>query len=320
MKHLSKTERQEIQLLRKKKYSQREIAVVLGRNPSTISRELARNLVCGEYVADKAHLKSYQRRYWVAKELPRLWDSQWRPFRAFLEEKLSQEHPWSLEQIAHSWSSVHPETSISSATLYRFIDRYEYRLKKFLNHQRYHIKRRTNVTKRVMIPNRIWIDDRPKVVDSRSTMGHWEGDTLGSKRGETSNLLGSIERKSRFLLVAKMPNRKPALAANKLKKWNKIYNFKSLTLDNGIEFKQHEKIGCKTYFCHPYSSWEKGQIEYAMRLLRRLVPKKSSLQHVSHHKLQKFVDQLNHTPRKCLDWKTPHQVFFNIQPNSLFYN
>ena len=320
MKQLSKTERQEIHLLHKKKYSLRGIAEVLGRSPSTISRELSRNLVCGEYVAEKAHLKSYQRRYWVAKECPRLWDHEWRPFRDFLEEKLSQEHPWSLEQIAQRWSLVNADMSISPATLYRFIDKYEYRLKKHLNHQRYKIRRRKNPTKRVMIPNRTWIDDRPKTVDSRTSIGHWEGDTLGSKRGETTNILGSIERKSRFLVAAKMPNRKPALTANKIKKWHKKYQFQSLTLDNGIEFKHHEKIGCKTYFCHPYSSWEKGQIEYAMRLLRRLVPKKSSLQDISHHKLQKFVDQLNHTPRKCLNWKTPHQVFFLNSSTSLIYH
>jgi IS30 family transposase len=310
---LQKTERKEIGYLKKKGYSLRAIAKMLDRPPSTISREISRNTVNGEYVPYKAQIKSYQRRYWVQKELPRLWDREWKPFREFLEKKLSQEHPWSPEQICGSWSLAHPTQSISCSTLYRFIHRWEFRLHKKLPHQRYKWRRKKKGTpKRVMIPNRIWIDDRPKAVDSRETIGHWEGDTLGSKRGETLNVLGSIERKSRFLVADILPNRKPALSAKKLHQWNLKYHFQSITLDNGIEFRNHEQIGCDTFFCHPYSSWEKGQVEYAMRLLRRLIPKKSSLQYLSKKQLQTFVKLLNNTPRKCLNWKTPYQVFYNI--------
>jgi transposase, IS30 family len=318
MKHLSKTDRQEIGLYLEKGHSYRSIAQMLGRSPSTISREVRRNMVNGRYDPEKAQMKSYQRRYWVAKQAPRLWDREWKVFREFLEEKLSQEHPWSPEQICGHWSSVFPHMTISPSTVYRFIERWEYRLKKYLPHQRYGWKQRKNGTpKRNLIPNRIWIDDRPKEVDFRQSLGHWEGDTLGSKKGETDNILGSIERKSRYLIATIMPNRKPSLSAHQLKQWNKQYRFKSLTIDNGIEFQQHEKIGCNTFFTHPYSSWEKGQIEYAMRLLRRLVPKKSSLKDITEKQLQQFVDQLNHTPRKCLNWKTPHQVFFQKSSNPL---
>ena len=309
---LQKTERREIKYLKEKGYSLRAIARMLERSPSTISREITRNTVCGEYIPHKAQMKSYQRRYWVQKELPRLWDHEWKPFREFMEKKLSQEHPWSPEQICGSWSLFHPQQTLSYSTLYRFIHRWEFRLHKKLPHQRYKWKRRKNGTpKRVMIPNRVWIDERPKSVDSREIIGHWEGDTLGSKKGETLNVLGSIERKSRFLVASIMPNRKPSLSAQKLREWNMRYKFKSITLDNGIEFRHHEKIGCDAFFCHPYSSWEKGQIEYAMRLLRRLIPKKSSLHNISQQQLQYFVFLLNNTPRKCLNWNTPHQVFYN---------
>lgn len=318
MKQLSKTERQEIYILHKKKHSLRAIADALGRSPSTVSREISRNKVNGEYIPQKAQMKSYQRRYWVEKETPRLWDHEWKIFRSFLDEKLSQEHPWSPEQICGHWSLLHPKMTISPSTIYRFIHRWEYRLHKKLPHQRYNWRRRrSGLEKRALIPNRVWIDDRPEVVDTRTTLGHWEGDTLGSKRGETDNILGSIERKSRYLIATIMPNRKPSLSAIQLKKWQKQYHFQSLTLDNGIEFQQHEKIGCNTFFCHPYSSWEKGQIEYAMRLLRRLVPKKSSLKKITEKQLQLFINQLNHTPRKCLNYNTPHQVFFHNSSNSL---
>jgi transposase, IS30 family len=310
---LQKTERQEIGYLKKKGYSIRAIAKIIERSPSTISRELSRNTVNGEYVPQKAQMKSYQRRYWVQKELPRIWDTEWKPFREFMEKKLSQEHPWSPEQICGSWSLDHPDMSISYSTLYRFIRRWDTHLHNKLPHQRYRWKRRKNgATKRVMIPNRVWIDERPPSVELRETIGHWEGDTLGSKRGETLNVLGSIERKSRFLVASIMPNRKPNLTALKLRQWNQMYKFKSITLDNGIEFKHHEKIGCLAFFCHPYSSWQKGQVEYAMRLLRRLIPKKSSLENLSQYQLQQFLNLLNNTPRKCLNWKTPHQVFYNL--------
>lgn len=310
---IQKTERKEISYLKKKGYSIRAIAKMLNRSPSTISREISRNTVLGKYVPQKAQMKSYQRRYWVRKELPRLWDEDWKLFREFMEKKLSQDHPWSPEQICGSWSLTHPDQTISYSTLYRFIHRWEFRLYKKLPHQRYKWKRKKNGTpKRVMIPNRVWIDERPKSVDSREIIGHWEGDTLGSKKGETLNVLGSIERKSRFLVASIMPNRKPFLSAQKLREWNIQYNFKSITLDNGIEFKHHEKIGCDTFFCHPYSSWEKGQVEYAMRLLRRLIPKKSSLQNISQQQLQHFIQLLNNTPRKCLNWNTPQQIFYNL--------
>lgn len=310
---LQKTERKEISYLKGKGYGIRAIAKIMDRSPSTISRELSRNTVNGEYIPLKAQIKSYQRRYWVQKEVPRLWDRDWKPFREYMEKKLSQEHPWSPEQICGRWSLENPKKSISYSTVYRFINKWEFRLHKKLPHQRYSWKRKKNGTpKRALIPNRVWIDERPKVVDSRETMGHWEGDTLGSKKGETENVLGVIERKSRFLRADIMPNRKPHLAAKKMHQWHKQHNFNSITLDNGIEFKHHEKIGCDTFFCHPYSSWEKGQVEYSMRLLRRLIPKKSSLQNISRYKLRKFIDTLNNTPRKCLNFKTPHEVFYNI--------
>jgi IS30 family transposase len=90
---LQKTERKEIAYLKKKGYGIRAIASMLKRSPSTISREISRNTVKGEYIAEKSHMKSYQRRYWVQKELPRIWDKEWKPFREFMEKKLSQEHP-----------------------------------------------------------------------------------------------------------------------------------------------------------------------------------------------------------------------------------
>lgn len=313
MAQLKKTERKEIAHLKKKGYSIRAIGEMLKRSPSTISRELRRNAVNGEYDSDKAQLKSYQRRYWVEKETPRLWDEEWQDFRKFLEEKLAQEHPWSPEQICGQWSLLRPKQTISFSTVYRFIENWDFKLKKKLPHQRYKWKRKKRGTpKRNLIPDRIWIDERPESINNRENFGDWEGDTLGSKHGETHTVLGLIERKSRYLLSSIAENRKPKNIAQTMKSWVNDHSINSITLDNGIEFTRHKDVGCDTYFCHPYSSWEKGQIEYAMRLLRRLIPKKSSIAEISNQQLQEFVDILNNTPRKCLQWSTPKQVFDSL--------
>ena len=162
-----------------------------------------------------------------------------------------------------------------------------------------------------MIPDRTWIDERPESINNRSEKGHWEGDTLGNRKGETETVVGIIERKSRRISAEIIPNKKSEHLVPLHQKWTESYAIKSLTLDNGIEYKKHSLFGTKTYFCHPYSSWEKGQIEYGMRLLRRLIPKKSFLKDCSPQKLKEFIDDLNNTPRKCLNWKTPNEVFFD---------
>ena len=88
-------------------------------------------------------------------------------------------------------------------------------------------------------------------------------------------------------------------------------NIKTCTLDNGIEFQRHTEIGCTTYFCHPYSSWEKGSIENMNRLIRRYIPKKTRIKDYPSKYIQDITLKLNHTPRKCLNFSTPHEVFFD---------
>jgi IS30 family transposase len=102
-----------------------------------------------------------------------------------------------------------------------------------------------------------------------------------------------------------------------MRKWRKRYTIKSITLDNGIEFRAHQNYGCTTYFCHPFSSWEKWQIENGMRMLRKKYPKKSSLYlrtDEAQKELQCFIKALNDTPMKCLWWKTPREVLYNLEP------
>jgi IS30 family transposase len=202
---------------------------------------------------------------------------------------------------------------ISVPTIYHFVySVYGIWLTKYLCTKRDRRKKRHPKPKRTIIPNRVWIDDRPESVDFRKKIGDWEADYIVSQKGDSTAFLTLLERKSRYLQGSKLFGK---IAKTTQKMINQHLHRKpahTLTMDTDIGFSRHEKMNIPTFFTHPYSSWEKGQVEYAMRLLRRLIPKKSSLENLSQKALQHFLFLLNNTPRKCLNWKTPHQVFYNL--------
>ena len=303
------------------------IAEELGRSPSTITRELKRNQVSWTYIARKADMKSYQRRYWVTKPPTKLWQMKYVSLWHYAFKHLTRKYPWSPEKILHRWKLLHPDEwtypCISVPTFYAYL--YHRRpdlCKKLLSWHEHRQKRSKNKTAREIIPNRVWIDERPKGIDTKKLSKHWEWDTLWSKKGETDTLVWLREKRSRYLLVKHIPSRSPHNVTKCMRWWRKQYKIKSATLDNGIEFRAHEEYGFSTYFCHPYSSWEKWQIENGMKMLRRKYPKKSSL-HLrtkeAQKELQRFVKALNDTPMKCLWWKTPREVLYNLKPPIQWY-
>lgn len=309
MPHISKTERQEIYLLLKKKYSIRDIAKMLGRDPSTISREIKRNLVCNEYNPKKAQHKSYVRKKYCKTTFKKICEN--KKLEDYIIHKIKNEK-WSPEQVAGRWNEENENTKISHITIYRYIySCYGCDLSIYLYSKRDRQKKRKyKVGKKEIIKNRIWIDDRPKEINERVNIGDFEGDTIYSKKEDKTSILTLVDRKSRFLVARKIKNRKPKRITRKIKEISKKIKFNSITFDNGIEFKEHEKLPFDTYFCHPYSSWEKGQIEYANRLIRRFIPKKSLLKNYSAKFILNIVEMINNTPRKCLNFKTPKEVFF----------
>lgn len=126
-----------------------------------------------------------------------------------------------------------------------------------------------------------------------------------------------MDRMSRYLQALLIPERTCNLANTALGTMMGIYNTDttkahSMTLDNDIAFQHHTEIrdimNIQTYFCHPYHSWEKGQIEYGNRMIRRYIPKKSRLANYSQNDIDRILEKINNTPRKCLGWKTPIQV------------
>ncbi len=166
------------------------------------------------------------------------------------------------------------------------------------------------------IPNRIPIQLRPEAANNRTEWGHWEGDLVQYQR-QHENLLTMQERKSRLTLIAKNPSKHKKGTHRMIRSRLKLFPQharKSVTFDNGGEFAEHEKLHaleCKTFFCDPYASWQKGGLEHANGRIRRFLPKHTRLDKISHAEVEQIQKLLNNMPMKCLDYQTSTEVFLN---------
>ena len=304
MKDLSKVERLELAILHKKGYSLRAIAKALERSPNTISYEIKHNSVSGVYNPHKAHTKSSVRKkgrrfqYSKIEKDPRLKD--------ILITKL-QEY-WNPREIAGWLHMHHPEYGVSTATIYTWLrtsrgDRYC----DLLYSERHYRKKHTKKTKRVLIPNRVGIEERPESVSNRSLYGHYESDTILTCRGGRGAILVLQERQGRRVYLWKLENMKPAPCARHLREARTSLGIQSITFDNGVENTCHESIGVSTYFCDPYSSWQKGGIENVNKMIRRYVPKGTDLAMISQADLDFIADRINKKPREILGFKSSQQ-------------
>jgi transposase, IS30 family len=170
--------------------------------------------------------------------------------------------------------------------------------------------------RKTKIPNRISIDARPKIVETRRQFGHWEGDSLISSKSTTA-LNSLTERKSRLLLLTKL-KRKGSMET-KDAVISRLQHLppearRSLTLDNGTENTQHQEItatlGTKCFFAHPYSSWERGTNENINGLARWYLPKGTDFAKITEQQLSHIESLINNRPRKCLKFKTPNEIVF----------
>lgn len=330
-KQLSVSEQDEIAILfgkkqidGSKKYSFRDIADVLGRDVSTISREIKRNSVKNketwlmEYVATKAHHKKYARRKYCKITLKKIKSHP--ELERYIREKILTLY-WSPETVSEMWNIDHPESevSISWKTIYQYCySAWWQTLCSHLYQKRHHPKKQKHPkAKKVLIPERVWIEARPEVIEKRRRIGDTESDFIVSAKGDTTTIATNIDRKSRYLQAKRIEERTCDQANTALESMMKFYNTRathihSVTLDNDIAFQHHtelrDKMNIQTFFCHPFHSWEKWQIEYANRLIRRYIPKKSRLANYSQNEIDRILEKINNTPRKCLGWKTPIQV------------
>lgn len=161
-----------------------------------------------------------------------------------------------------------------------------------------------------MIPNRVGIEDRPAIVVSRERPGDWEADTIVS--GKRIGAKTALERQTRLLAIRLIPNLKPVTFTNATITMLNGKLIHTLSLDNGIENKQHKDIttatGAAIYFCDPYSSYQKGAVENGNKMVRRYVPKSSNIGIYTQRQIDEFVNKINKKPRRCLGYKSALQL------------
>ena len=314
--HLSAAERQIIAQRRAAGDGRSQIARLLGRSHSTIGRELERNGQHGLYDPYQAEQQASERRgqarhYRRRSHVP-LWEQvhQW-----FVLD-------WSPEIIAAKLQQHYPDDPqmrLSPEALYQWVYRDAREGGSWHQHLwRRRAKRRSHGKYRHLrftVPNRVGIAERPKVVEQRTRVGDWEGDSVHGKQGK-EGLVTHVDRASRFLALGRSPDRSASAfrqATEQALQWVPTGLCNTLTLDNGTEMAEHQQIGetlgMKTYFADPYSPWQRGTNEQTNGLLRRYFPKGTDFSKVSDQALNEVVLKINQRPRKCLGYQAPYDVF-----------
>jgi IS30 family transposase len=321
--HLGKEEREQLFLYIHQGLSLREIGRRLGRDHTVVSREIERNKgPDGSYRPFQAHQLAGERRGRANRANPRKSERVWHYVRAKLFDQ------WSPEQIAGRIALDTLELSISPETIYQYIYHPANRhLSLWQCLRRAYPKRRKKGGRQVnreIIPNRIGIDQRPAEIDARKKVGHWESDLMLGTRETTDAVSVTVERKTRYVLVHKLPNQTAAAKKTALLSDLSSVPFrlrKSITVDNGREHMLHQEISqalhLDFYFCHPYAAYERGTVENTIGLMRQYLPKKTSFAQLTEKEINLIAGLLNHRPRKCLGFLTPAEVF-NLELGGAF--
>jgi transposase, IS30 family len=317
--HLTQQQRYRIFHQQMAGWTKAQMARQLGLHRATIGRELKRFHAhpswpyWKQYFPEGADQLARERR---ARPRGPRWTHH-RPLKAYVLRKLRQE--WSPEQIAGKIRLDFPDDKkmrISHQSIYSYIKADRAAGGSLWKRLRQSHKRRRKPygsgPRRCRIPDRVGIEQRPKTAESRKQIGHWEADTMLGKRGR---LATCVERKSRYLVIARMPDGRAAeFNAAAIRCFRKIPSRwrKTITSDNGSEFIEHQelgrRLGFKTFFANPYSSWERGTNENTNGLLRQYFPKGTDLSKLSYQRVAKIAAKLNNRPRKCLNYRTPAEV------------
>lgn len=310
--HFTSSERLEVSILLKKEYSHRDIARELGCSQPSISREIKRNSVHGSYDPRKAKWKARIRRRYSKYQGMKVRE---RPdLQKFIIRNMKA--GWTPDEIAGCLKMKGKDLPyISAKGIYKWL--YSVHGQTYcplLCSQQLRLRKRRPKAQRSMIPNRVGIEKRPEEANNRTVYGHYETDTaVSGKRHDSTHALSVLhERKARYVRLRKIPNMKPVSMTHALKKMANDLQLRTITYDNGIENRDHETVAAalkiNTYFCNPYHSWEKGGVENTIGRIRRYIPKGSNIADYSDRDIAKIEHWLNHTPRKCLNWKTPHEI------------
>jgi IS30 family transposase len=306
---LTREQRYQIYALLKMGHNQTEIATVIGTHKSTISRELSHNKGQRGYRPKQAHRMALSRRDRSRKRISKeTWE--------LIETKLRLD--WSPEQVS-GWLCCHHAIRVSHEWIYQHIlidkqaggDLYRH-----LRCQKKRRKRYGSYDRRGKMPNRASIEERPTIVEERTRIGDWEVDTLLGKRHRHA-IVTLTERKSRLSLLAKVEQRTADQVGDAVIELLQPVadRLHTLTADNGKEFADHERIAhalrADFYFAHPYAAWERGANENMNGLIRQYIPKNQDFATVTNADLMWVMNRLNHRPRKCLDFQSPFEVFFD---------
>lgn len=308
---LTHEQRYQIAALLESGHNQSEIALYLGVHKSTISRELRRNTATRGYLPRHAHLLALVRR--SGKARCRLTARHWAEVHRLVRSD------WSPQQIAER-AQAEGAFRVSPEWIYQHLLRNKRQggdLHRHLRCQKIRRKRYGKARRvRGAIAGRVGIDARPTVVAERTRLGDWEGDTLAGCRRRTG-VLTLVERKSRYTQLARLANKSAPVTAVTVARRLRTHTARvhTLTVDNGQEFARHriitQRLQTPVYFADPYAPWQRGTVENVNGLLRQYFPKKLDFTAVTAGDLRHAENRLNHRPRKCLGYRTPHEVFFN---------
>lgn len=293
-----------------------DIAKMLNRNKSTISRELSRNSAkqSKTYLPHQAHKRAKKRKKQAAMKE----ELKCHKIRKFVKNKLTE--GWTPEIIAGFLALDPQKMNISHESIYLYIYKKRPDLVPYLPraHKKRHNRMPKSNKKNNRIPNRISIDQRPEEINNRTEFGHWESDAVVSKQSKVA-LSVSIERISKLVKIKKIKQNKANLFSRAIIRRMKGLPScarRSITYDNGSENVFHElindQLNTDSYFCNPYHSWEKGSVENVNGLIRRFLPKKTDFAKITHKRIKEIEFLLNNRPRKCLGFKTPNQVFLQL--------
>jgi IS30 family transposase len=309
---LTQVQRYQIYALLKAGHNQSEIAHFIRVRKSTISREMRRNRGQRGYRPKQAHRFALIRR---KKARYRIDAPTW----ILIERLIRQE--WSPEQVSE-WLKENCGLQISHEWIYQYILMDKQAggdLHRHLRCQKKRRKRYGSYDRRGKLKNRVSIDERPAIVDTRQRLGDWEVDTIIGK-GHRHAIVSLTERKSRLALLRKVERKTAQAVADAVIELMKSLPVRThtITADNGKEFGDHERIArdlrTDVYFAHPYSSWERATNENMNGLVRQYFPKKRSFATITEKEIEFVMERLNNRPRKCLAFKSPNQVFFNHSP------
>ena len=320
--HLSLQERESIEIHLWKWQKQKDIAQVLRRSESCISKEIKKWSVQKRgthekvYLAKEAHLKAYQRRWRSKTQSMKInLNSQMKQF--IIKEIQRSDIENSPKSIAAAWNAqqIDKKNHISHTSIYAWLETWGWnKFKQYLLYKYKWYKKKSNKEKKSKILLRVWIEQRPEAVNQRNQQWHFEADLIVSKKWHKAALLTLIDRKTRLPRIWKLKDKSSSSIMEKIAQVKNEIGIQSVTFDNGMEFAKHYKLNdiwIQTYFSDPYSPWQKGSIENLNRMVRRFFPKGTIFDDIHPEKIKEVCDILTHTPREILGYLSPYQVHFS---------